>query len=523
MLVVRLNGQLGGVVPASVVARRCPLWSVLRATSRSLAHAPLPSKVERYASQVRSASCKVRARRAWQGSGRAGLPWEEVLVRRFSSAYHGSEPPGPSSSSVGNTEGTGGARPRTRREDARRMRLVVHDFSGHPFQAELSRALADRGHVVTHVHCASFPSGKGRVTPEGDSPNMRYEAIGLGAEFARYSPLRRLGQELVYGTRFARLVSHFQPDVVISCNDPLFAKAVFGVWAHLRGQRWVFWLQDLYGLAMAREAAGGGQAGRALGALFQRVERWLLSHADGVVLITEDFHPSLNKAGVPPGRRTVIKNWAPLEELPIRPRENAWREAQGLGDRFLYLYSGTLGLKHDPDLLYHLAEEAVDAEVIVVSEGLGASRLEDLQRSRRLPNLRVLPFQPYEDLPEVLAAADVLVVLLEASAGTFSVPSKVLTYLCAGRPILGSMPFANLATRTIVDAGAGIVAEPTDTNAFLAAAKRFRTDENERRQFGRRARQYAESTFDRNAIAEAFDDAIARAVGLGPCVKGAAS
>ena len=415
------------------------------------------------------------------------------------------------------------ARPRTGREEARRMRIVVHDFSGHPFQAELSRAFADRGHVVTHVHCASYASGKGRVAPEGESPNIRYEAIALGGEFVRYSLVRRLRQELVYGTRFARLVSDLRPDVVISCNDPLFAKVIFGVWAHIQGQPWIFWLQDLYSVAMAREAAARGQAGRALGALFQRAERWLLSHADGVVAITEDFHPTLDKWRVPAERRTVIENWAPLGELPVRPRENAWREAQGLGDRFVYLYSGTLGLKHDADLLYQLAENAGEAEVIVVSRGLGASRLEELQRSRRLPNLRILPFQPYEDLPDMLAAADVLLVLLDASAGTFSVPSKVLTYLCAGRPILGAMPLDNLATRTILEAGAGIVTEPSDTDAFLAAAGQLRADNAGRCEFGRRARRFAESKFDGAAIAEKFDDVIVRALEPGRSLEGRSS
>jgi hypothetical protein len=67
----------------------------------------------------------------------------------------------------------------------------------------------------------------------------------------------------------------------------------------------------------------------------------------------------------------------------------------------------------------------------------------------------VLDYQPYGQLAEVLATADVLVALLESSAGIFSVPSKVLAYLCAARPLLASMPKENLAARTIERAGAG--------------------------------------------------------------------
>ena len=52
----------------------------------------------------------------------------------------------------------------------------------------------------------------------------------------------------------------------------------------------------------------------------------------------------------------------------------------------------------------------------------------------------LLPYQPFGRLSEVLASADVLVALLESDAGAYSVPSKVLTYLAAGRPILGAIP-----------------------------------------------------------------------------------
>ena len=41
------------------------------------------------------------------------------------------------------------------------MRVLVHDFSGHPFQVELSRELARRGHEVTHSYCPAWVSGKG--------------------------------------------------------------------------------------------------------------------------------------------------------------------------------------------------------------------------------------------------------------------------------------------------------------------------------------------------------------------------
>ena len=49
-------------------------------------------------------------------------------------------------------------------------RIVVHDYSGHPGQAQLSRALAARGYEVTHQHCPAYATGK---APSSGRPTTR--------------------------------------------------------------------------------------------------------------------------------------------------------------------------------------------------------------------------------------------------------------------------------------------------------------------------------------------------------------
>ncbi len=391
------------------------------------------------------------------------------------------------------------------------MRVIIHDFSGHPFQAELARSLAGRGHEVLHVQCASYTSGKGTFEVD-ELGNPRYVSISVGAVFERYRISRRLLHELRYARQFNRLARDFAPDLVVSCNDPLIAKAAFGLWAARRRVPWIFWLQDVYSVAMAREAERRSRLGMVLGAVLQRVERRLLRSSDAVVPITDDFDAVLDDWRIDRDRRTVIENWAPLDEVPARPRHNAWRAQQGLGDRFVYLYAGTLGLKHNPDLLYELADHEPTAEVVVVSEGLGADRLRARLAERPLPNLRILPFQPWESLPNVLGTSDVLVVLLEAEAGTFSVPSKILTSLCAGRPLLAAMPEANLGARTIARAEAGIVVAPGEPARFLAEAEKLRHSTETRSRMGASARAHAEKAFDIDAVTDRFLDVMTRVV-----------
>ena len=141
-----------------------------------------------------------------------------------------------------------------------------------------------------------------------------------------------------------------------------------------------------------------------------------------------------------------------------------------------------------------------EIRVVVVSEGLGADWLR--ARAAEVRNLTLLPYQPFERLPEVIASGDVLLAILESDAGAFSVPSKVLTYLCAGRPILGAIPVENLATRVIARAGAGITVPPGEAEAFVLAAERLATASAERKALGNNALDYAHKTFDIRAIGD---------------------
>ncbi len=95
--------------------------------------------------------------------------------------------------------------------------------------------------------------------------------------------------------------------------------------------------------------------------------------------------------------------------------------------------------------------------------------------------------------------------LLEPDAGVFSVPSKVLSYLCAARPVLLAVPPENLAARIVSRNNAGRVVEPTDTAGFLAAAGELLGDEDLRGRLGTDARAYAEATFDLERIADEFE------------------
>jgi glycosyltransferase involved in cell wall biosynthesis len=389
------------------------------------------------------------------------------------------------------------------------MRLLIHDFAGHAFQVQLSRELAARGHAVTHVYADGLAGPKGRLTRLDCDPGcFHIHGLRLSSHFKKYSAHRRFVTQRKYASDLKQLIRRTQADVVLSGNTPIDIQAEL-LW-HCKRHKvgFIHWLQDLYCEALRYFLKRRFPLGTPIAGLFKLLEMVVTSRSDHTVVISPEFERLLGRWNIPSSKITTIENWAPLEEMErtCQDLENDWRRTQEFSSRPVLLYSGTLGMKHRPDLLYRLAKDLnEECTVVVITEGIGRDYLD---RMPPLENLRTLQFQPYEKLPEILASADVLLATLEKDAGQFAVPSKILTYLCAGRPILFSGPKENLSASIIERSGAGLVVDPEDSFAWVNAARKLVRDSNLRLRLGKNARSYAERTFNISTIADEFESVL---------------
>jgi glycosyltransferase involved in cell wall biosynthesis len=366
------------------------------------------------------------------------------------------------------------------------------------------------GQTVQHVYFAdnsSTPKGYTEARPD-DPPGLTIESLHIRRRFSKHSLLTRRQADIEYGHVVASRVEEFNPDVVISGNMPLDAQQILQKAARREGARFVFWLQDIYSVAarfvLRKKAKLLADVG---GAYFERLEKKLLKQSDEIICIAPAFAEILEKWGISGTKVHVIENWAPLGELQPQPRKNAWALEHGVAERFCFMYSGTLGMKHRPELLLKLAkhlERRGDASLVVIAGGAGADWLATRVHEVNPQVLQLLPFQPYERMPEVLSSADVLITLLDAEAGSFAVPSKTLAYLCSGRAVIIAAPAANEAARVVKRADAGIVVSPEDPEAMLNAADRLLMDSSLCSEYGRNGRAYAERTFEITTIANKF-------------------
>ncbi|NIV28399.1 MAG: hypothetical protein GWN58_02455 [Anaerolineae bacterium] len=146
--------------------------------------------------------------------------------------------------------------------------------------------------------------------------------------------------------------------------------------------------------------------------------------------------------------------------------------------------------------------------MLIVSEGEVAQGVREQMSAEGFSNFDLMPFQPMSQYPQVMGTGDVAI--LEESTGQFSVPSKVLSYLCAQRPILMAAPADNPTSRMVTEAEAGLVVGPRDKSAFLQAARTLKSDDDLRAELASNGRELAERAFNPSAIADRFERLIAQ-------------
>ena len=389
------------------------------------------------------------------------------------------------------------------------MKIIVHDWCGHHFTSQLARALASSPNEVLYLSFSGFQSPKGRNT-NGKAEPMGFQAreLNIADHFDKDNLIRRRRQQIQYGKIIADVIKKERPDIVLSANTPIEVQTAIQSAVYAVAGKSVFWVQDINAEAVERILAKKNKIlGRLAGFYYRRKESQLIKKSDAVVVIAEEFREVFagKRWGLDVSQMHVIENWANIEDIPLLDRDNPWSQKNMRTANPRIVYSGTLARKHNPDLLLELARN-LEADIYLFSEGSSADYVKRQAEKEGLENMFVQPWVSVEDLPSMLSAADILFAVIEPDAGVFSVPSKVLSYFCAGKPILASIPLENLAAQNVLRERAGFVADPSDKATLIALAGQLLADAGLRAEMGRNGRSYAEKAFDIGIISGKFSE-----------------
>jgi len=356
--------------------------------------------------------------------------------------------------------------------------------------------LAAAGHDVTV--CTTFPYYPEWKVPQRYSGQLGQTEMRNGVRIVRsyaYIPNPvRTAKRIVHEATFIlgcflRALTQKRPDVLLVISPPLGLGPAAIVLSRFWRIPYVFDVEDLQPDAAAELKMLPSWA---LNFLY-RVERSAYKHAALVSTLTHGMRDRIVSRGVPAQKVELFEPRADESLLDLDQDEaNAFRRKYGLEGKFLVTHSGNMGFKQALGVIVEAAalNRQEDSTVfLLVGDGAERENIEGRVAQLRLGNVRLLPLLEANEFRGLLGASDLCLVTQQKSVSDIVFPSKVVTYLTAGRPVLGSVNGKSEVARVICESGAGRIVEPENAEALLMAIHELRgTDLNACSQL---AREYA--------------------------------
>ncbi len=283
--------------------------------------------------------------------------------------------------------------------------------------------------------------------------------------------LSRLAENLSFGiTSSLALLFRRRPDVIYANTWPVLAAGMIAIVARLRRIPIVFFLQDIYPESLDAQGRPGGRVVRRV---LLTLDRWIVRGAAAVVVISERFAEHYRRTrSVESSRIHVVPNWLSSEGTEeISGVAEECRDRNGIPrDAFLLTYGGNIGVAAAVETVIEAFRHLGDVpDLRLLIAGDGASLGECLRLAAEIAPSRIYFQNPWIDTMSVLHAAQAVVLPTRAEQSMASVPSKLISYLLAGRPVVAATLGGAETAAVIQASGSGVVVDPEDPKALAAA------------------------------------------------------
>jgi colanic acid biosynthesis glycosyl transferase WcaI len=382
-----------------------------------------------------------------------------------------------------------------------------------PFAADLASGLSERGHRVRVITgYPHYPQWKAMgPCAEHDSASAR-----AGIEIfrkrhlipTRPSLINRSRMEASFGVR-AAMAGHDDADLVFCISPPLLTTAAVVARERLRRRRVpvVVWVQDLYGLGVAETKGSESPVSRAALAFESRTFRG----ATALAVIHDRFKKHvIDDLEVDGANVAVFRNWSRQEPITLVERDEALHTLgwKSWTDHTIVLHAGNIGTKQGLENVVAAAglADQTSAKVIFVLLGDGNQRPRLEKQAEGIESIRFIDVLDDVAFGHALRAANILLVNQEPAVSDMCVPSKLVSYYMAGRPVIAAVDPGGITADEVRNTGAGVVVPAGDPARLLDEVLALARDVDGSARMGRSGWEFIQQNFDRDATIDAMSD-----------------
>jgi colanic acid biosynthesis glycosyl transferase WcaI len=385
-----------------------------------------------------------------------------------------------------------------------------------PYTTDLAEYLVKRGHQVTVA--TTFPhypewktyeayAGKWSLTECVNGVTLKRKRVLLPK---RATMLRRMlyDTSLGAGALGTGLISkHF--DLVLGIEPPIQAGVAARIIAARHHAPYVLLVKDL---ALEAALSVGMMRDSFAMRMAKRLENWAYAGAEKIIIIAHGFYENLRRKGIPDSKLVYLPDWVDTGALNGTNRGNGFRHAHGIrDDALLVVHSGNMGVKQQLENVLHAAARlAMRPEIsfLFVGDGSQKEGLMAVARREHLNNVHFLPLLPRDQVPQMMAAADILLVNQHPDMIEAAIPSKLLTYMAAARPILIAAHPQSEASRQVRAADCGVLVAPNDPDALANAIISLAANPPTRAALGEHGRAFVEKNYARDRLVAQYEECL---------------
>ncbi len=303
-------------------------------------------------------------------------------------------------------------------------------------------------------------------------------------------------------------------DAVVTLTTPPMIGLVGTLLKGLKGTPHAYWSMDLH--PDASLALGRMSMRHPVGRTLHGLSGFVYRQADRVVVLGPYMADRIALKGVKADRIQTIPVWSRREEIyPIPRAANSLRKSLGLGDAFVAMYSGNLGLAHSFEEFVAAARQLRDRRDIVflfVGDGPRLDEVKAVQEREGLTNLRFQNYVPRSHLHVSLSMADVHLISMRPEMTGIVAPGKLYGVMAAGRPAVFVGPEHCETADTIRHAGCGMTIAPGDDEGLVAALTLLADDPSLSRRMGERGRSAFLTAYEKNLCCNLWRELIGELV-----------
>jgi colanic acid biosynthesis glycosyl transferase WcaI len=395
--------------------------------------------------------------------------------------------------------------------------VAVYPPEGEPtavMAKQIAEHLVSQGHSVTVVcpfpnrpHGEIYHGYKRRWASVADEKGVRVIRVLTWLIGRKRTSINRFMENISFGITSSLKVLSKRPDLILLETWPIFAQIPVMFYAKLFGIPVINYIKDIY--PEAAIAGGVISSDSIVTKMLKYMDTAVCrkSWQNLVISNTMSDHYIKNR-GIDSSKMRILWDWLDLSSIYPFQGDSRWRSEVGINDSdFVCMFSGTMGHASGADILVDAADllrEYKKIKIVCIGEGVLKERIISEKAKRKLDNLLVLPFQPRERVSEVQSSSDVLLLTSSPAMGTSSVPSKFITYIAIGKPVICGAGQNSDLSQIVNSKKLGISVLPGSAELLANAIRQImEMDPQERLEMGRRARAVA---LDKHSIETAMKE-----------------